>query len=87
MTLILPEMQTTTLAALERLAVATVVGFVDGDEEAVRKLLALGVAPGDRVRVLASGHACLFEVGSARYALDRELASRVLVTRETPGAA
>ena len=86
MTAILAAMQTTTLAALEKSAVATVIGFTEGDEDAVRKLLALGVAPGDKVRVLAAGHACMFEVGSARYAIDRDLALRVLVTRAPPGS-
>lgn len=80
MTAILEAMQTTTLAALTKGAVATVIGFAEGNDEAVRKLLALGVAPGDKLRILATGHACMFEVGSARYAIDRELATRVLVT-------
>jgi|SoiMethySBSTD1v2_1073268.scaffolds.fasta_scaffold1981691_2 Fe2+ transport system protein FeoA len=82
MTAVSMAMRTTTLERLEKAATATVVGFVAGDEDAVRKLLALGIVPGDRLRVLARRPACLFEVGSARYALDRELAARVLVTED-----
>jgi Fe2+ transport system protein FeoA len=57
----------------------TVTGFVPGDEDAVRKILSLGVIPGDVLRVLATWPAVVFEVGSTSYALDSELAGRILV--------
>ena len=75
---------TETLAQLRRHARAIVVGFVEDDEESVRKLLAIGVVPGDHLVVLATFPACLFELGSASYAVDRELASKILVKLETP---
>ena len=52
----------------------TVTGFVEGDEHAVRKILALGIIPGDRIDVLATNPAFLIEIGSAQYAIDSELA-------------
>ena len=73
----------TTLANLKPGVNATVTGFVDGDEDAVRKILALGVAPGDVLEVLATWPAVVFELGSNSYALDNELARRILVTTET----
>jgi Fe2+ transport system protein FeoA len=46
----------------------------------MRKLLALGVAPGDVLRVLSTWPAVVFEVGSTSIAIDDELASIILVT-------
>jgi len=73
----------TTLANIRSGVNVTVTGFVDGDEGAVRKILALGIIPGDVLLVLAAWPAVVFEVGSTSYALDSELAGRILVTAET----
>ena len=59
----------------------TVTGFVGGDEDAVRKILSLGIIPGDVLSVLATWPTVVFEVGSTSYALDSELAGRILVTQ------
>ncbi len=75
-------MEPATLASLAAGTRAVIVGFAPEDEEAIRKLLALGLAPGDHLHVVATYPACLFELGSASYALDRELAGKVLVARE-----
>ncbi len=58
----------------------TVTGYTEGDEHAVRKILALGIIPGDRIEVLATYPAFLIEIGSAQYAIDSELAARILVS-------
>lgn len=73
-------MSDTTLATLKSGRIATVLGFVDGDEDAVRKILSLGIVPGDELRVLRSWPSVVFELGSTSYALDSELAGRILVT-------
>ena len=69
------------LTELPKGAVATVTGFVEGDETGVRKLLALGIAPGDELLVLAKYPSVVFELGSTSYAIDDELATLVLVSR------
>jgi Fe2+ transport system protein FeoA len=61
----------------------TITGFVEGDDEAVRKLLALGLVPGDALRLLSTWPAFVFELGSTSYAVDTELAQRILVTETT----
>ena len=76
-------MDTQSLAELEKGAQATVTGFVEGDESAVRKILALGIAPGDELLVLAKFPSVIFELGSTSYAIDDELAGRILVSRHT----
>lgn len=63
----------------------TVTGFVDSDPDAVRKILSLGIIPGDALQVLATWPAVVFEVGSTSYALDSELAGRILVAETTLG--
>jgi Fe2+ transport system protein FeoA len=68
----------TTLASLRAGAVAVVTGFA-ADDEAMRKLLALGIVPGDRLRLRATWPAFVFELGATSYALDRELARAVQV--------
>ena len=72
-----------TLDQIPRGSSATVTGFVEGDDEAVRKILSLGIAPGDVLKVLATWPSVVFELGSTSYALDSELAGRILVTTET----
>jgi Fe2+ transport system protein FeoA len=59
---------------------ATVAGFVEGDDDAVRKILALGIVPGDELRLLSTWPAFVFELGSTSFAIDVELAERILVT-------
>ena len=69
-----------TLASLKSGTLATVTGVVEDDEDAVRKILALGIVPGDEVLVLSTWPAVVFELGSTSYALDSELARQILVT-------
>lgn len=69
-----------TLAQLKKGSTATVTAFAESDPEAVRKLLSLGLVPGDRLLVLARWPAVVFEVGASCLALDAELASRVFVS-------
>jgi Fe2+ transport system protein FeoA len=71
---------TVTLKSLKPGSTGRVTGFVGGEEEAMRKLLALGVTPGDVLHVLSGWPAIVFEVGSTSIALDDELAAIILVT-------
>ena len=73
-------MTETTLATLKAGKIGTVTGFVDGDEDAVSKILSLGIVPGDELEVLRTWPSVVFELGSTSYALDSELAGRILVT-------
>ncbi len=57
----------------------TVAGYAEGSDSAMMKLLALGIIPGDRCKVLANYPTILFEVGSACYAIDSQLAAHILV--------
>ena len=66
-----------TLKSLRAGSLVRVTGFVEDEEDA---LLALGVAPGDVLRVLSTWPAVVFEVGSTSIAIDDELASIILVT-------
>jgi len=59
---------------------ATVTGFVESDESVLRKILSLGIAPGDGLLVLSSWPAVVFEVGSTSYAIDTEIAKKIRVT-------
>ena len=70
-----------TLADIRSGVNVTVTGFVDGDEDAVRKILSLGIIPGDELAVLATWPTVVFEVGPTSYALDSELAGRILVAQ------
>ncbi|MCC6672076.1 MAG: ferrous iron transport protein A [Planctomycetes bacterium] len=79
--MLLASLSDVRLSELARGDTALVLGFVTSDEGAIRKLLALGLAPGDEIRVLATWPAFLLELGVNSYALDRELASHVLVAR------
>lgn len=72
-----------TLADIRSGVNVTVTGFVAGDEDAVRKILSLGIIPGDSLEVLATWPTVVFELGSTSYALDSELAGRILVTPTT----
>lgn len=72
-----------TLADIRSGVNVTVTGFVGGDEDAVRKILSLGIIPGDALQVLATWPSVVFEIGSTSYALDSELAGRILVIAPT----
>jgi Fe2+ transport system protein FeoA len=58
----------------------TVTRFAEEDEEQLTKLLALGIVPGDRLRLRATRPAFVFDIGSSSYAVDRELAARIYVS-------
>ena len=70
---------TVTLADLRAGDRATVTGFVEGDEPLLRKLLALGLAPGDRIVLRRRWPVFVFELGPSSFAIDGVLAARVLV--------
>lgn len=69
-----------TLAAVESGAVTEIIGVRSRDEIVLRKLVALGLLPGVRVRVLRRFPCYLIELGHAQIALDRELASAIVVS-------
>ena len=69
-----------TLAELRSGMNATVTSFVEEDESALRKILSLGIVPGDDLLVLSTWPAVVFELGSTSYALDIEIAKRIRVT-------
>ena len=69
-----------TLAEMPRGMNATVTSFVEDDDAVLRKILSLGIAPGDEILVLATWPSIVFELGSTSYALDFEIAKRIRVT-------
>ena len=71
---------TKTLADLRPGVNATVTSFVESDESILRKILSLGIVPGDDLLVLSSWPAVVFELGSTSYAIDTEIAKRIRVT-------
>jgi Fe2+ transport system protein FeoA len=50
-----------------------------GDDGELHKLMAMGVLPGARVQVMRRRPCCVFRVHFSEYAIDDELAARVLV--------
>jgi len=72
-----------TLAEMRRGMNVTVTSFVEGDDGILRKILSLGIAPGDEILVLSAWPAVVFELGSTSYALDIEIAKRIRVTATT----
>lgn len=68
-----------TLAALQSGAVSEIIALRPRDESILHKLTALGLLPGVRVRVLRRFPTYLIEIGHAQIALDRELASAIIV--------
>jgi Fe2+ transport system protein FeoA len=66
---------------------AAVVG-VDSDRSAsqVGRLLAMGLLPGATVRLMRRSPAYVFQIGNSQFAVDREIACRILVRtrREEP---
>ncbi|MEE2886860.1 MAG: FeoA family protein [Planctomycetota bacterium] len=72
-----------TLADMRRGMNAMVTSFVEGDDGILRKILSLGIAPGDEILVLSTWPAVVFELGSTSYALDVEIAKRIRVTATT----
>ena len=71
---------TKTLAELRPGMNATVTSFVEEDENVLRKILSLGIVPGDDLLVLSTWPAVVFELGSTSYALDIEIAKGICVT-------
>lgn len=67
------------LSDMRRGAVVVVTRLCEADESMLHKLLALGVVPGDRLRVRATRPVLVFDVAASSYAVDRELASRIFV--------
>jgi len=68
-----------TLAELRAGDRATVTGFTEGDDHALRKLLALGLAPGDQILLRRRWPVFVFDLGGSSFAIDATLAARVLV--------
>lgn len=60
-------------------SVVVVTRLGEEDDQNLQKLLALGVVPGDRLRLRATRPVFVFDVGATSYAVDRELASRIFV--------
>lgn len=67
------------LAALPSGVVSEIVALRPRDERILHKLTALGLLPGVRVHVLRRFPCYLIELGHAQIALDRELASAIVV--------
>ncbi len=49
------------------------------DPDALRKILSLGIVPGERIELIRRTPAVVFAIGASQFALDRELASRILL--------
>lgn len=69
-----------TLADMPKGMNVTVTSFAEGDDDVLRKILSLGIVPGDEILVLSTWPAIVFELGSTSYALDVEIAKRIRVT-------
>ena len=72
----------TTLAGLRAGERAIVTGFASDDENLLRKLLGIGLAPGDRVVLRRRWPVFVFDAGATTFAIDEKLASRVNVQRD-----
>ncbi len=70
-----------TLAALKPGVETEIVAVRPRDKRTLHKLTALGLLPGVRVRVLRRFPCYLIELGHAQIALDRELASAIVVRK------
>lgn len=71
-----------TLAALKPGTETEIVAVRPRDQRIFRQLTALGLLPGVRVRLLRKFPCYLIELGHAQLALDRELASAIVVRSE-----
>jgi Fe2+ transport system protein FeoA len=73
-----------TLADLQPGQSAKVVGLKDRSlqNQKVRKYLAMGLVPGVEITLVQRFPAYVFEMGYSQFAIDRELASEVLVRVE-----
>ncbi|MCS6903452.1 MAG: ferrous iron transport protein A [Candidatus Bipolaricaulota bacterium] len=68
-----------TLAALQSGMEREIISVRPRDQRTLHKLTALGLLPGVRVRLLRRFPCYLIELGHAQIALDRELASAIVV--------
>ncbi len=68
-----------TLAQLKPGERSRIVGIDPRDPEAMRKVLCLGIMPGERIELIRRSPAVVFAMGGSQFALDRELASCILV--------
>lgn len=71
-----------TLAALKPGAETEIIAVRPHNERVLHKLTALGLLPGVRVRLLRRFPCYLIELGHVQIALDRELASAIVVRSE-----
>ena len=51
------------------------------DKSTLRKLMAMGILPGLHIRLLQRFPSFVFQIGESRFAIDKELADRILVWR------
>ena len=58
----------------------TIVGL-GGDHREAAKLIALGVLPGLRVKLVQRTPSYVFEIGHSQFAVDAAIASQILVER------
>lgn len=73
-----------TLAEMQPGQCARVMGLKDPalEKQQVRKYLAMGLIPGAEITLVQRFPAYVFEMGYSQFAIDRELASSVLVRVE-----
>lgn len=71
--------ETMTLAALEPGRIAEILEVRSQDDAVLRKLTALGLLPGVRLQLLRRFPCYLLQIGHAQIALDKWLASAILV--------
>ncbi|MGD8604386.1 MAG: FeoA family protein [Anaerolineales bacterium] len=73
-----------TLADMQPGQSGQVLGLKDPSlrKQQVRKYLAMGLVPGAEIRLIQRFPAYVFEMGYSQFAIDRELASDVLVRVE-----
>jgi len=82
------SVDTRPLTELEPGEEATIECISDEKPELLRRMASMGMLPGERVRVVQTtllGDTMMVEVGSARYAVSRNLAEKVLVSIPSDG--
>lgn len=61
---------------------AVVVEIISEDDSVLRKLMAMGVLPGIKLKLLQRFPSFLFQVGYTKVAVDKEIAAMILVNTE-----
>lgn len=76
------KMLSVSLTALKAGEKATVVRIKTDDRQKLRKLTAFGIMPGASVNIIQKYPAVVIQIGFTQVALDDEIASEIIVSRD-----